>query len=184
VAAAPRIAPLDRGTAEGAIVIELDRGVTETTVAQIRQALERFPGVWGLLLDSTEEWEGPGFAALVEAFGEAGPALMARAEFGPVNWPAHPLAWTLDCSALLREAPDERELALRLGSPWLPEIRDLVVELEAEQLPPSPAVLAMLEAAIRPSLAYLYAPHDYAYRALLVQHVAATSPNWSVRWMR
>ncbi len=163
-------------------MLAVERGVTEADLGRIRQTLDRYPGVWGLLLDAGEDWSGPGVAALVQAFPD-GPALLACLELGATDWP--PFAVTcLDATRAVRESATDRELALQLGAPWLPEIRDLVVELEADQLPPGPTALGMLEAAIRPSQAYVYAPADYAFRALLVQHVAATSPNWSVRWLR
>lgn len=184
MAAPPRISTLARGTAEGAIVLEIERGVTEAAVGLAAQAIRRYPGIWGFQLDQGEDWDSPAIASLRGLADQHGIAMLTSAEFGPLTWPSFDLVWILDASAVVRSSADERQLAVALGEPWLPEIRDLVIDLAVDQPPPTPACLAMLEAAIRPSCGYLYVPIDYAFRALAVQAVAATSPNWSVRWIR
>jgi len=179
----PKISTLARGTAEGAIALELPLGFTIADVEQIEPARSRYPGIAVIQLDPREDWEGDPMAALLGL--DADVALVSCVEFGdPVSWPAHEMLWILDASKVVRESADDRALAIKLGEPWLPAIRDLVVVLEHDQLAPSPSVLTMLESAIRPSLGYVYVPIDYAFRALLVQHVAASSPLWSVRWDR
>lgn len=68
------------------------------------------------------------------------------AEFGStLGWPEHELRLTIDATKLVREAGDDRALARELGSVLLPAVSDLVLDLDADQRPPSPSALTMLE---------------------------------------
>mgnify|MGYP000004510900 FL=1 len=178
----PKLLTLPRGTAEGAVVLELEQGFTLAHVEQIGQARHRFPGLYGIAVDPGEDWAR---AEVTELYTQHGDEMMicTCAEFGStLGWPEHELRLTIDATKLVREAGDDRALARELGSVLLPAVSDLVLDLDADQRPPSPSALTMLEAAIQPEFGYIYCPRDYAFRALLVQLVASTSQRWGVRW--
>ena len=51
--------------------MEVERGLTEAGAERVMQALDRYPGIWGVLLDASEDFDGPGVAALRQAAGES-----------------------------------------------------------------------------------------------------------------
>jgi hypothetical protein len=182
-----RIVTFPRGTCEGLLVLALERGAdgfdaaaaAEIVTAEVAQRA----GLWGVWVDGIEDWQAPGIDKLIDACGTT--PILARRDVGSTApWPAAEISWIVDASAPLRECKTEHALALRLGAnPWQPMVSDLVVELDADQLPPSPFMFGMLADHARPLAAFCYIPREYPYRALLLNHLAACSTAWAVRWL-
>lgn len=172
---------------EGLLVLALERGPDGFDAAEaaevIASEIAQRPGLWGVWPEGLDDWKAPGVADLIDACGST-PIVMTRDLGSTASWPAAEINWIVDASALVRECRTEHDLADRLGqSPWAPPIRDLIVELDSDQLPPSPVSLGMLAAATQALAAFVYVPREYQYRALLLKHLAATSSTaWAVRW--
>jgi hypothetical protein len=180
-----RIVTFPRGTCEGLLVLSLDRGPDGFDASAARDLVTgevaQRAGLWGIWLEGIEDWQAPGIAELIDTCGTT-PILVQRELDSTSPWPSAEINWIVDASKILRECTTEHDLALRLGqSPWQPEVRDLVVELDAEQLPPAPALFGMLASHTQPCAAFVYIPREYQYRALLVSYLASCATAWAVR---
>jgi hypothetical protein len=175
-----------RGSCEGLVVLSIEYapGVDLVDAAKhVQRELARRPGLWGVWVQGFIDWKGRGVAELIEAVGTS--MLLADRKLEDVtSWPAANVAWILDASETVRACKDERELALRLAEhAWLPEVRDLIVELDEDQQPPDSAMLSMLVAHCRPDAAYVTIPREYPLRSTLINHVTGcVSTHWAVRW--
>ena len=147
-------------------------------------AIEQNPGAWAFWADGITDWKSPAVAELIAACGGRSP-IAALLEVGAaVEWPSDAIEWVADASKILRASKSDHDLAIALGESalMLPPVRDLVIELDNDQLPPGPGVWAMLEAAMRRPWCYVYIHRDYPYRALLLTSLAGCPTNWTVRW--
>jgi hypothetical protein len=175
-----RLTTCPRGTADGLVVLSVGADADPDVVE--REVSGR-PGLWGVLLDGEFDWAADSSAALLDAFGDIPIVAAIDLAKPPQSWPQAEVNWIADASGLLAECPTDHDLATRLGTlPWLPSIRDLFLDLDADRMPPSASALSMLETAVSPSCCYLYTPSDYAYRSTLIRNVATSATPWAVRW--
>jgi len=175
-----RLTTCPRGSAEGLIVLSIEDPVD---VEKLARELTGRPGLWSVMFGEVD-WSAASAQLLLDAIGDVPLVSTIDLIAPPATWPVAEANWIADATALLRECPTDHDLAMRLGAiEWIPAIRDLCLDLDAEQLPPSAAALSMLETALRPSCCCIYLARDYPYRATLLRNVATSSTHWAVRWL-
>lgn len=166
------------------LLIECSAGADLLDAAKhVQRELSMRPGLWGVWVQGLEDWKARGVVELIEAVGSSA-LLVERKLESTTSWPAADVIWVLDASETVRDCKNERELALRLADhAWLPQVRDLIVELDEDQQPPDSAMLSMLVAHTRPDAAYVTIPREYPLRSTLINHVTGcVSTHWAVRW--